>query len=143
MLAIFVRRAPASWPGPTRTGFWPTSIRVARRFYWHALSKQRSCSPYRGIFHQYGSVQPHDACWYDSVFLGKSQAATLRTLDIHPLYKGAEAYPSFPPLLRLFAPRVPTPETQAQAPRILNHVRIQPSRPVGGLIGHRGGHCEA
>ena len=53
--------------------------------------------------HQYGCGQPHYACWYDSVFLGKSQAVTLRTLDIHPLYRGAEAYPSFLPRLRLSA----------------------------------------
>ena len=88
-------------------------------------------------------MQPHDACWYDSVFLGKSQAVMLRTLDIHPLYRGAEAYPSFLPRLRLFASRVLTPEAQAQALRIFNHVRIQPSRPVDGPLGHRGGHREA
>ena len=63
--------------------------------------------------HQYGRGQPHYACWYDSVFLGKSQAVTLRMLDIHPLSRGAEAYPPFLPRLRLSASRVPTPKAQA------------------------------
>ena len=45
-------------------------------------------------------------------FLDKSQVVTLRTLDIHPLYRGAEAYPSLLPRLRLSAPRVPTLEAQ-------------------------------
>ena len=43
--------------------------------------------------------------------LDKPQAVTLRTLDIHPLYKGAEAYASFPSSSRLRPPPVPTPET--------------------------------
>ena len=38
-------------------------------------------------------------------FLDKSQAVTLRTLGIHPFYKGVEAYASFPHLLLLLAPR--------------------------------------
>ena len=63
--------------------------------------------------HQYERGQPHYACWYDSVFLGKSQTVTLGTLDIHPLYRGTEAYPSFLPRLPLSASRVPTPEAQA------------------------------
>ena len=37
--------------------------------------------------------------------LDKSQAVTLRTLGIHPFYKGVKAYASSPPLLLLFAPR--------------------------------------
>ena len=75
--------------------------------------------------------------------LDKSQAVMLRTLDIHPFYKGVKAYAFFPPPLLILAPRVLTPKTQAPTPQILQHVRIRRKRPVGGLLDSRGGHYEA
>ena len=72
--------------------------------------------------------------------LDKSQAVTPRTLDIHPLYKGAEAYTCFRPLLLLLAPRAPALKTYTSTPQILQYVRIRRKRLVGGLIDLGGGY---
>ena len=96
-----------------------------------------------GSFINMGIRDPTATVGMIPCILDKSQAVTLRTLDIHPFYKGVKAYASLPPPLLLLAPRVLTPKTQAPTPQILQHVRIRRKRPVGGLLDSRGGHYKA
>ena len=128
-----VQHEPAS-PAPPRLalrgGFIGTSCQSRDRFI-------------TGSFINMGVCDPMATVGMTPCILDKSQAFTLRTLDIHPFYKGVKAYASFPPPLLLLAPRVLTPKTQAPTPQILQHVRIRRKRPVGGLLDSRGGHHEA
>ena len=68
------------------------------------LVKAEIVSPLLRDSHQYGRGQPSRARWYDFSILGKFQTATRRTLDIHPLYKGAKACPFLFALNRILPP---------------------------------------
>ena len=72
-----------------------------------------------GSFINMGVCDPTATVGMTPCILDKSQAAMLRTLDIHPLYKGDEAYASCPPLLLLLAPQAPLLRTLAPTPQIL------------------------
>ena len=69
-----------------------------------------------GSFINMGICDPTATVGIIPCFLDKSQAVTLRTLGIHPFYKGVKAYASFPPLLLLLAPRAPLLRTSAPPP---------------------------
>ena len=64
-----------------------------------------------GSFINMGVCDPTATVGMTPCILDKSQAVTLRTLGIHPFYKGVKAYASFPPLLLLLAPRAPALKT--------------------------------
>ena len=64
-----------------------------------------------GSFINMGGCDPTVTVGMTPCILDKSQAVTLRTLGIHPFYKGIKAYASSPPLLLLFAPPAPALKT--------------------------------
>ena len=118
-----VRHATAN---PLSKSFhYPTSTRYARRFPWHVLSKQRSCSLITG----FSSIR----AWVTQPLLGlpdhrQVQTDTGRTLDIHPLYKGAKLL-LFPPVLNriLPLPQAQTPKAQVRCsePSVMSGSSLQ------------------
>ena len=64
-----------------------------------------------GSFINMGVCDPTTTVGMTLCILDKSQVVMPRTLDILPLYKGVEAYASFPPLLLLLAPQAPALKT--------------------------------
>ena len=87
-----------------------TSARLARRFPWHVLSKQRSCPLIPG-FSSIRAWVTQPCLWYDSLIESESQTVTGRALGIHLLYKGTKArLPSSQTNQIRPSLRVPTPK---------------------------------
>ena len=108
------------------------------------LVKAEIVSPYCGILINTSVRNPTLPL---ARFLGNRQVfkAHEEAFDIHRLYKGAQTRlsPLRLPLPQLFQPRAPAPRFQLNRSKPPSHVRTQPSRPVGGLLCHRGGYHEA
>ena len=105
--------------------YCPILARYARRLPWHVLLKQRSCPLIPG----FSSIR----AWVTQPLLGlldyrQVQTTTERTLDIHPLYKGAKACRFLLALNRILPPpRVPTPKARARwfGPSVMSGSNLQ------------------
>ena len=114
--------------------YYPTSARLARRFPWYVLSKQRSCPLIPGFSSIRAWVtQPYH--WYVSLIESESQTVTGRAFGIQPLYKETKArLLSFNPIKSASRLEFQHPKLQIQALRTFDDVRLRPSGPVDAFL---------
>ena len=111
-----------------------TSARLARRFPWHVLSKQRSCPLIPG-FSSIRAWVTQPCHWYDFLMESESQTVTGRALGIQPLYKETKArLLYFNPIKSASRLEFQHPKLQIQALQTFDDVRLRPSRPVDAFL---------
>ena len=124
--------------------YYTTSARLAKRFPWHVLSKQRSCSPYSGIPintdvgnptapiatpppSKAGSKQSRGRLLVFFLFI-------MRPRPILFLQSSIESAP---------CPEFQHPRLHIRLPLIFDNVRPRPTRPVDALLHHGRGRAKA
>ena len=128
-------------PAPSPCFYYTTSARLAKRFPWHVLSKQRSCSPYSRIPINTDMGNPT----VPVATPPPSKASSKRSaLGILPLYNETKALPFLQSLIESAPrPEFQHPRLQIQALRTFDNVRLQPTRPVDAFFRHERRHAKA
>ena len=123
--------------------YYTTSTRLAKRFPWHVLSKQRPCSPYSRILINTCVGNPTVPVTTPPLSKVNPKRSRTRLLVFSPFIRG----PRLVSFLRSSIESTPCPEFQHPEPQIrvlrtFNNVRLRPSGPVDALLRHGGGHIE-
>ena len=120
--------------------YYTTSARLAKRFPWHVLSKQRSCSPYSGILINTDVGNP-TAPVATPPLSKASPERSRRQLSVFSLFIMGPRLVSFLQSSIESSPcsKFQHPEPQIRALRTFNNVRLRPSGPVDAILRHGGG----
>ena len=121
-----------------------TSAHLARRFPWHVLSKQRSCSPYSGtpINTDVGNLTmpiatPPPSKVSSKRSRGRFLVFSLFIMRPRPIFFLQSSIESAP------RPEFQHPRLHIRVSSIFDNVRPRPTRPVDALLRHGGGRAKA
>ena len=124
--------------------YYTTSARLAKRFPWHVLSKQRSCSPYSGIPINTDVGNPTAPVATPPPSNASSKRSRRRLLVFSPFIMR-------PRLVLFLQPSIEsTPRPEFQHPRLqirvlstFDNVWLPPTGPVDALFHHERRHAKA
>ena len=121
-----------------------TSARSAKRFPWHVLSKQRSCSPYSGIPINTDVGNPTMPVATPPL----SKVSPKRSRGWLLVFSLFIMRPRLVSFLQSSIESAPCPELQHLEPQIrafqtFNNVRLRPTGPVDALLRHGRGRAKA
>ena len=117
--------------------YYTTSARLAKRFPWHVLSKQRSCSPYSRILINTCVGNPTVPVATPPLSKVNPERSRRRLLVFPFFITGPRLVLFFNlPPNPLLAPSSKHSEPQIRALRTFKNVRLRPTGPVDALYRH-------